>query len=212
MVGNAVRHAVGLNYFLNLSKLVCRHSREQVVFDLAGEASSAVINSRMLLNVPAGEHLLTQKVHRRGALQQGHALMIRGEYQSQIQSQEHLLRHEEQDGMWPAEKKIEEAQKPAGVQNEKTDFNEGMRDLVAQQEFNTVNFQHKCFEQRQREETEVLVFHREPCEPALCSCLVLGKCEQRYIDIGIGGNVIWGTMMMMVLVEPPTVAETEQEI
>jgi hypothetical protein len=58
----------------------------------------------------------------------------------------------------------------------------------------------------------MLVFHREPREPALCSCLVLGKCEQRYIDIGIGGNVIWGAMMMMVLVEPPTVAETEQEI
>src|ERR1700689_5969613 len=120
MVGHAVRHAVGLNYFLNLSKFVFRHSREQVVFDLAGEASGAVIDSRMLLNVPAGEHLLTQKVHRRGALQQGHTLMIGREYQSQIQPQEHLLRHEEQDGLWPAENKIEQAQKPAEVQNEQS--------------------------------------------------------------------------------------------
>ena len=99
MVWNTVRFAVGSNDFLNLSKLVCGHGREKVVFDLAGEAASAVIDSGMLLNVSACKDLFTQEVYGSAALQQRHALMIRREYQRQIQSQEHLLRHEKQQGM-----------------------------------------------------------------------------------------------------------------
>src|ERR1700678_3809320 len=133
MIRNAMRRAIGSDYFLNLAKFVRRHRRKQVVFDLAGQPARAVIDSRMVLNVPAGEHLLAQEVHGLGAVQQRHALMIRRKYQRQIQSQEHLLCHEEQDGMWPTEKKIEQAQKPARVQNEKTDFKQGISDLVAQQ-------------------------------------------------------------------------------
>ena len=101
MVRNAVRHAIGSNYFLNLSKFVCRHSWKQVVFNLAAQPARAVIDSRMVLDVPTREHLLAQEVYRRGALQQGHALMIGSEYQSQIQSQEHLLRKEEQNSPRP---------------------------------------------------------------------------------------------------------------
>jgi hypothetical protein len=69
MVRNTVRFAVGSDYFLDLSKLVRGHSRKEVVFDLASQPARAVINSRMVLNVPAGEHLLAQKVYRGAALQ-----------------------------------------------------------------------------------------------------------------------------------------------
>ncbi len=58
----------------------------------------------------------------------------------------------------------------------------------------------------------MLVSHCEPREAALAGCLVLGKCEQRDIEVGVGGNVVRRAMMVMVLVEPPTVAESEQEI
>ena len=209
MVRNAVRHAVGSDYFLNLPKFVCRHGGKQVVFDLASEPACAVINSWMVLNVPAGKHLFAKEIHRRTALQQRHTLMVRSEYQRQIESQEHLLHHEEQDGVRPTEKKTEQAQKPARVQDEKTHFNDGMRDLVAYQEFDAVNFQHKGLEQRQRKETEMLVPHCEPCKPALPVRLILCKCKQRYVDVRIAGNVIRRAMMRIVLVEPPTVAESE---
>ena len=212
MVRNAVRDAVGFDYFLNLAEFVCRHGGKQVVFDLACEPAGAVIDSRMVLDVSAGEDLFTQEIYGRAALQKRHALMIRGEYQSQIQAEEHLLCDEEQEGMPPTEKETEQAQKPNGVQNEKTHFNDGMRDLVAHQEFDAVDFQHKRLEHRQREETEVLVSHCEAREAALPGCLVLGKCEQRDIDVGVGGNVIRRAMMVVVLVQPPTVAESEQEI
>ena len=138
--------------------------------------------------------------------------MIGSEYQSQIQAEEHLLRHEEQDGVRPTEKETKQAEKPAGVQHEETHFDDGVRDPVSHQEFNAVYFQHKRLEHRQREETEMLVSHCEPREPALPGCLVLGKCEQRYIEVGVGSNVVRRAMMVMVLVEPPTVAESEQEI
>src|ERR1017187_7077019 len=101
MVRKPMGRAIGSDYFLNISKFVCRHSRKQVVFNLTGQPARAVINSRMVLDVPTGEHLLAQEVYRRGALQQGHALMIGSEYQSQIQSQERLLCQEEQDRVWP---------------------------------------------------------------------------------------------------------------
>jgi len=98
------------------------------------------------------------------------------------------------------------------VQNEKTHFNGEMRDLVTHQEFNTVNFQHKRLEHGQREETKVLVPHREPCKPALSVCLVFCERKQRDIDVGIAGDVIRRAVVRIVLVEPPTVAESEQQI
>ena len=101
MVRNAMRHAIGSNYLLNLSKFVCRHSRKQVVFDLTSQSASAVIDSRMVLDVPTREDLLAQEVYRRGALEQRHALMIGSEYQCQIQSEERLLRQDEYNGAWP---------------------------------------------------------------------------------------------------------------
>ena len=58
----------------------------------------------------------------------------------------------------------------------------------------------------------MLVSHCESREPALPGCLVLGKCEQRYIEVRGGGNVVRRAMMVMVLVEPPTVTKSEQEI
>lgn len=95
------------------------------------------------------------------------------------------------------------------MHNEETHFDDGVRDLVAHQEFNAVDFQDKCLKQRQRKETEMLVSDCEPREPALSGSLVLGKCEQRDIDVGVGGNVIRRAMMVVVLVQPPTVAESE---
>ena len=98
------------------------------------------------------------------------------------------------------------------MQNEETHFDDGVRDLVAHQEFNAIDFQDKCLEQRQRKETEMLVSHCEPREPALSGGLVLGKCEERDIDVGVGGNVVRRAMVVVVLVQPPTVAKSEQEI
>ena len=131
MVRNAVREAIGSDYFLNLAEFVCRHGGKEVVFDLAGEAAGAVIDSRMVFDVPAGEDLFAQEIYGRAALQKRHALVIRSEYQRQIQAEEHLLYHEEQDCMRPTEKETKQAQKPNGVQKEKTGFNDGMRDLIA---------------------------------------------------------------------------------
>lgn len=68
MVGNAMRLAVGSDYFLNLSKLVRGHGRKEVMFDLAGKAAGAVVNSRMVFDVPAGENLFAEEVCRRGAV------------------------------------------------------------------------------------------------------------------------------------------------
>jgi hypothetical protein len=69
MVWNAVGFAIGSNYFLDLAEFVCGHGGKQVVFDLAGEAACAVIDSRMVFDVPAGEDLFTQEVYGRAALQ-----------------------------------------------------------------------------------------------------------------------------------------------
>ena len=91
VVGDAVRLAVGLDDFLDLAKLVRGHGGEEVVFNLAGEAAGAVIDSRMVFDISAGEDLFTQEIYGRAALQKRHALMIRSEYQRQIQSQERLL-------------------------------------------------------------------------------------------------------------------------
>lgn len=84
-----------------------------------------------------------------------------------------------------------------------------MRDPIARQEPNAVNFQHECLKQRQREETEMLVFHRESREPILSVCLRFRKSEQRYIDVRVGGNVVRRGMMEIVFVKPPTVAKSE---
>ena len=95
------------------------------------------------------------------------------------------------------------------MQNEQTHLNDGMRDPIAQQEPNAVNFQHKSLEQRQGKETEMLEFHREPRKSTLSGCLLLREREQRYNHVGIGSNVVRGTMMEIVFVNPPTVAKPE---
>jgi hypothetical protein len=98
------------------------------------------------------------------------------------------------------------------VQNEQTHLNDGMRDPIAQQESNTVNFQHNSLEQRQGKETEMLEFHREPRKSTFSGCLLLRECEQRYDNVGIGSNVVRGAMVEIVFVDPPAVAKPEQEI
>ena len=147
MVWNAMGVAIGFDYFLNLSKLVCGHRGEQVMFNLAAQAARAVINSRMVLNVPACQHLLAKEVCRRGAIQQRHALMIRREYQSQIEPQESLLREKKQNGVLPTQQVTKQTQKPKRVENEETHFNDRVCDLVTHQESNAVNFQHERLEQ-----------------------------------------------------------------
>lgn len=86
------------------------------------------------------------------------------------------------------------------MQKEETNLDDGMGDFVAHQEPDAVNFQDKCFQQRQWEETEMLVSHGEAREPAFSDCLILCECEQRYINVGVTGNVVWGAMMRIVLV------------
>lgn len=147
MVRNAMRRAVALDDLLHLAKFVCRHRGKQVVLDLAGKPARAVINSRMVLDVPARQDLLAQEIYRLGAFQQRHPLMIRSEYQSQIQSQEHLLHNEEQDGISPAKQETKQSQKPARVQDERAHLNHRMRHSIAPQEQNAVMLQHECLEQ-----------------------------------------------------------------
>ena len=172
-----MRRAVGSDDLLNLSQFVSRHGRKQMMFDLAAQAARAVVNSQMVFDVPAREHLFAQEVCRFGPFQQRHALMIRCEYQCQIKPEERLLCQEKQNSMGPTQKQTKQAQKPTRVQDKKTHLNHGMRDLVTHQEFNAVNFQHKRLEQGQREEAEMLVSHRKSREPVLYGCLILRKCE-----------------------------------
>jgi len=212
VVGNTVRLAVGPDYFLDLAKFVYGHGGEQVMLDLAAEAAGAVVDSGAPFNIAAGEHLLAQEICGGGALQQRHALMIGREYQGQIEPEEHLLRDEEQEGMRPTEEKTEQAQEPTRVKDEETPFDSGMRDAIAQQESDAVIFQHERFEQRQRKETEMLVSDGEAREPALAGGLVFGESEQRNIDVGVGGDVVRRAVMAVMLVEPPTEAEPEQQI
>ena len=68
MVGNFMRHAIGSNDLLNLSKFVCRHSRKQVMLDLTTQSASAVINSWMVLDVSTRKDLFAQKIYRRVAV------------------------------------------------------------------------------------------------------------------------------------------------
>lgn len=86
MVGNSVRCAISSHYFLNLAQFIGRHSRKQVVLDLAGQAAGGVVDAGMLLDVPAGQHLFAEEIHGFGAIEQRHSLMVRSEDQRQIQS------------------------------------------------------------------------------------------------------------------------------
>ena len=58
----------------------------------------------------------------------------------------------------------------------------------------------------------MLVFHRQPRKPMLSGRLLFRKCEERNIHVGINGDMIRRAVMEVVLVEPPTVAKSEQEV
>lgn len=81
MIGNAARRAIGFHYFLYVTKFVRRHGGKQVVFDLAAQAPSAVIDAGMVLDVAAGEDLFAQEVGSLSSVEQRHALMVGREYQ-----------------------------------------------------------------------------------------------------------------------------------
>src|SRR5208282_6575958 len=122
------------------------------------------------------------------------------------------MRDGEENEVRPAQKKIQQTKIPAGVQDEETHLEHGMRHLVAPQVLSAVIFQHECLEQRQREERKMLIFHGKPREPVFSGDLVLRKCKRKQIHVGVRGNVVRRAMMVIVLPEPPTVAESEQEI
>jgi len=177
VVGDVMRAAVVADDFLNLAEFVGGHSGKKVVFDLAGEAAGAEVNSGVVLDVAAGKHLFPEKIYRRVALLQWHALMIGREDQSEIQTEERLMSDDEENGVRPAEEENQEAEIPAGVDDQETYFEDGMRDLIALQETNAVVFQDKGLEHGQREKREVLVFHREAREAVLPCRLVFRECE-----------------------------------
>ena len=62
MIGDAVRAAIGFDYFLGLAKFVGGHGGKEVMFDLAGEPAHAVVHAGMFFDVAAGEDLLAEKI------------------------------------------------------------------------------------------------------------------------------------------------------
>ena len=98
--------------------------------------------------------------------------MIRRKDQSEIETQERLMRDGEQNGVRETEKIREQAEVPDRVQDEEADFQDGVRDFVAQEETNAVVFQDEGLEQRQREERKVLVFHGEARQTVFAGDLV----------------------------------------
>ena len=212
MVGDAARAAVVADNFLDLAEFVGGHGGKEVVFDLAGEAAGAEINTGMILDVAAGKHLFAEEIHRGLALLQRHALMIGREDQSEIQTEERLMGDDEENRVPWAEQVSEQAEIPDRVKNQETYFENGMRDFIALEEANAVVFQDKGLEHGQREKREVLVFHGEAREAVLPCRLVFRECERNQIHVGVGGHVVRRAVMMIVLVEPPAVAESQQEI
>ncbi len=212
VVGDVVRAAVVADNFLDLAEFIGGHGGEKVVFDLAGEAAGAEIDAGVIFDVAAGEDLFAEEIDRGVALLQRHALVIGRENQREIQAQKGLMGDDEKNGMGEAQQVSEQAEIPAGVEDEETHFEDGMRDFVALEEANTVVFQDEGFEQGQREEREVLVFHGEAREAVLRGGLFFGKCERDQVEVGIGGDVVRRTVMVIVLVEPPAVAEAEKQI
>jgi len=212
VVGDVVRAAVVAHDGLDLAEFIGGHGGKKVVLDLAGEAAGAEINSGVIFNVAAGEDLFAKEIDRGAALLQRHALMIGRENQREIQAQEGLMGDDEKNGVGEAEQVGEEAEIPAGVENEQTHFEDGMRDFVALEEANTVVFQDEGFEHGQREKREVLVFHGEAREAVFRGGLLLGECEGDQVEVRIGGYVVRRAMMVIMLVEPPAVAEAEKQI
>src|ERR1700677_479294 len=98
--------------------------------------------------------------------------MIRRKDQSEIETQERLMRDGEENGVRETEKIREQAEVPDRVQDEEADFQDGVRDFRAHEEANAVVFQDEGLEQRQREERKVLVFHGEARETVLPCYLV----------------------------------------
>jgi len=138
--------------------------------------------------------------------------MIGREDQGEIQAEERLMSDDEKNGVREAEQISEQADVPDGVQDEETDFEDGMRDFMALEEANAVVFQDEGFEQRQWEKREVLIFHGEAREAVFGGGLVFGECERNQINVRIGGDVVGRTVMVIVFVQPPAIAEAEYEI
>lgn len=212
MVGDAALAAIGFDYFLGLAKFVAGHGGEEVMLDLAGEAAHAVVDAGMFLDVAAGEDLFAQEVDSGAAFLQRHALMVGSEDQGEIEAEEGLLRQDKQHGMRKTKKVREKAEEPNRVEDEETDLDGRVRDFAAQEEADAIVFQEKRLEQRQREKREMLVFDGEAREAVFGGRLSFGKCEGKNIHVGIGGDVVGRAMMAIVFVEPPTIAETQQEI
>ena len=59
---------------------------------------------------------------------------------------------------------------------------------------------------------EVLVFDGEAREAVFGGGLSFGKREGKNVDVGIGGDVVRRAVMAIVFVQPPTIAEAQQEI
>lgn len=212
MVGDAPLAAVGFDYFLGLAKSVAWHGGEEVMFDLAGEAAHAVIHAGMFFDVAAGEDLFAEEIDGGAAFLDGHALMIGSEDQGEIEAEERLLRENKQHGMRKTKEVGEQSEEPNRMQDEEADFDYRVRDFVAHEETHAIVFQEKRFEQGQREKREVLVLDGKAREAVFCGGLSFGKCEGKNIHVRIGGDVVRRAMMAIVFVEPPTIAEAQQEI
>ena len=95
VVGSGPGKAEGPNYFLRRAQLVAGHVGEQVVLDLEVEAAVHEVDHEVGLDVSRRYHLFGEIVHFVVVVQDGHALVIGSENKAHVQTEQHLVHHDE---------------------------------------------------------------------------------------------------------------------
>jgi len=211
---NFLRLAVLFHDLLRTTQVWPWHRGEQVVLDLVVEATHEVIHEVSTTNVAAREHLTTQEVDLGALGQDRHPLVVRRERSAHVETENSHLDSEERESH-PQGQEAEHDREVTDVAHEQqSDLDPALVDLLFEVEYflESMRMKVEALEQQCRKEEIALAVGHELRYSLETDSLFLLENDEIGFDVGIFVNGVRIRVVTRVLVHPPGVANSHDEV
>jgi hypothetical protein len=181
-----------------------------MVLDLVVEAAEHRGQDPAPADVPGGPHLPLGESEPRVGGDQRHPLVVGGEADPDVQTEDRLLDGEELDGAYRGKRQQQHGDPDGDVQHQQCRLDRPVL-VPAPDGEHAGDVEVPPLEQQQREEDHLLVSGDPPEDALLAGCLVIRPRQDAALDIGIAAQLIRMAVVPVVLVDPPPIAEPHAE-
>lgn len=212
IIRDAMRFAELANDRLGGAQAVARNGGEEVMLNLVVETAVPEVGDRVRFDIASRDYLTSQEVEGGLFLQHRHAFMVGGKNGAEVEARETLVNQHEYYGLPDAETEKDNAKVADVVSHKQGRFGGAIFTFMLEEEADAHALHVDDDKQEQGEEKVGLAFDDKTKEFAFTFGIFGGKREDWDIDVGVHAALVGMTMVLVVLVEPPGVAQAETKV